>query len=201
MFGLSMAEVAVVAIVALVFLGPDKLPAVMKGLVKVLRHLGKLRAEFSKAIDDGLGPELKSLKPEMEKLGQMRVDFKKPISQLVADKAKEAVMGPASGSNLIKPAIATNGLSRPKCSIQSPDPASSLNKPESLSNSLTGPPGPILAQNPGSRLAEPENALAEPHSPAANADTQLESAVLAASTPEKTLSVQAASSEKASEVR
>ena len=92
MFGFSLAEAGVIAVVALIVLGPDKLPAVMRGVAKLYRQLGKLRTEFSKAVEEGLGPELASLKPEMSKLSQMKVDFKKPISSILADKAKEAVL-------------------------------------------------------------------------------------------------------------
>ena len=92
MFGFSLAEAGVIAVVALIVFGPDKLPAVMRGLAKLYRQLGKLRTEFSKAVEEGLGPELASLKPEMSKLSQMKVDFKKPIYSILADKAKEAVL-------------------------------------------------------------------------------------------------------------
>jgi sec-independent protein translocase protein TatB len=103
-FGLSMAEVAVVAVVALIFLGPDKLPVVMRGLAKVYRQLARLRTEFSKAVADNLGPELGSLKPEMERLADWRVDLKKPVPTLLADKAKEAVLGAGRPAETPRPA-------------------------------------------------------------------------------------------------
>jgi sec-independent protein translocase protein TatB len=87
MFGLSLAEVAVVAVVALIVLGPDKLPAVMRGLAKGYRQLARLRTEFSKAVEENLGPELTGLKPEMDKLARLRIE--NPLAGALAAKVIE----------------------------------------------------------------------------------------------------------------
>ncbi|MDR1545565.1 MAG: twin-arginine translocase TatA/TatE family subunit [Deltaproteobacteria bacterium] len=65
MFGLSMSEVAVVALVALVALGPDKLPVVMRTLAKGWAALAKLKTEFNKAV----AANLAELEPDKKRLG------------------------------------------------------------------------------------------------------------------------------------
>jgi Sec-independent protein translocase protein TatA len=91
-----MAEAAVIAVVALVFLGPDKLPAVMRTLAKAYKQLARLRTEFSRAVEEGLGPELSQIKPEIDKLGAYKRALNKPLSGLLAGKAKDAVLGSAA---------------------------------------------------------------------------------------------------------
>lgn len=72
MFGLSLAELAVVAVVALIFLGPDKLPAVLRQLAKGYRQLAKIRAEVSRAVEKELKPELERLTPEADGLKKIQ---------------------------------------------------------------------------------------------------------------------------------
>jgi sec-independent protein translocase protein TatB len=64
MFGFSLSEAAVVAVVALVVLGPDKLPKVVRAMARGYAYLGRLRTEFNKIVAENLKPladeELKS---------------------------------------------------------------------------------------------------------------------------------------------
>jgi Sec-independent protein translocase protein TatA len=119
-----MAEAAVIAVVALLFLGPEKLPTVMRGLAKVYRQLSRLRTEFSKAVEDGLGPELRGLKPEMDKLKNLRVDIGKPLPRLLADKAKNAVLNPKP-AKVTPPPQATMASRPPVAPKAPPAPAES----------------------------------------------------------------------------
>ncbi|MDR0620260.1 MAG: twin-arginine translocase TatA/TatE family subunit [Deltaproteobacteria bacterium] len=56
MFGFSLAEVAVILTVALIALGPDKLPQVARSLAKVYGRLIRLKAEFAKAVEENVSP-------------------------------------------------------------------------------------------------------------------------------------------------
>jgi TatA/E family protein of Tat protein translocase len=56
MFGLSLAEVAVILTVALIVFGPDKLPGLARSLAKAYGRLLKLKAEFAKAVEDNVAP-------------------------------------------------------------------------------------------------------------------------------------------------
>jgi Sec-independent protein translocase protein TatA len=50
MFGLSAAEAAVIVLVALVVLGPDKLPGALRALAKGWAALTRLRTEFDRVV-------------------------------------------------------------------------------------------------------------------------------------------------------
>lgn len=52
MFDLSLGEVILVAVVALVFIGPNELPAVVRGIAKIMRSLTSLAHEIRSAFDD-----------------------------------------------------------------------------------------------------------------------------------------------------
>ncbi|MDR1656598.1 MAG: twin-arginine translocase TatA/TatE family subunit [Deltaproteobacteria bacterium] len=68
MFGLSMAEVVVIAVVALVVLGPEKLPTIIKQAAKGYRKLSAIRTEFSKALTENFGQEAETLKQTAQSL-------------------------------------------------------------------------------------------------------------------------------------
>jgi sec-independent protein translocase protein TatB len=80
-FGLSLAELTVVAVVALVLLGPDKLPQVMRLVARGYAQLAKLKYEFSKAMDSAMAPlapldpknwskEINKIVPELSEIGK-----------------------------------------------------------------------------------------------------------------------------------
>ena len=52
MFGLSLAETAVIIIVALLFIGPKELPTVVRAVMRVVRQIRGYGNEFRKAFDD-----------------------------------------------------------------------------------------------------------------------------------------------------
>lgn len=52
MLDLSLAEVLLVVVVALVFIGPKELPGVIKAIAKAMRGLRKLASEIRAAFDD-----------------------------------------------------------------------------------------------------------------------------------------------------
>lgn len=64
MFDFSLAELLLVVVVAVVFIGPKELPVVIRGLAKLLRALKGLTREIKKTFDD-LADE-SGLKQEMQ---------------------------------------------------------------------------------------------------------------------------------------
>jgi sec-independent protein translocase protein TatB len=78
MFGLSFGEILIIAVIALLLLGPEKLPEAAKTLGKGLR-------EIRKATDD--------LKDQVEK--EIYSDDRKPKPALVPPVAARPVPGPA----------------------------------------------------------------------------------------------------------
>lgn len=73
MFGLDFAEIILIAVVAVIFLGPDKLPNAM---VKVAR--------FTKMVKNGIASTKESLEAEL-KLSQMKEDIIGEKQQLLSN--------------------------------------------------------------------------------------------------------------------
>ncbi|MDR0354295.1 MAG: twin-arginine translocase TatA/TatE family subunit [Deltaproteobacteria bacterium] len=83
MFGLSMGELAVIAVVALVLLGPDKLPKVMRFLARGYAYLTRMKMELNRAFEENVG----SLDPrlwekDLTKLAPELSDLKKDLKAL-----------------------------------------------------------------------------------------------------------------------
>jgi sec-independent protein translocase protein TatB len=69
-FGLSWAEATVIAVVTLVLLGPEKLPSVIRLIAKFYSFLMKVKADFTKVVEDNLAVM------EKEKLAKQLSDLK-----------------------------------------------------------------------------------------------------------------------------
>jgi sec-independent protein translocase protein TatB len=52
MFDLSFAEIILIVVVAVVFLGPKELPVVVRAIARAMRYLRELAHEVRKAFDD-----------------------------------------------------------------------------------------------------------------------------------------------------
>lgn len=52
MFDFSFAEIALIVIVAVIFIGPEELPVVIKAVAKALRGIRALSHELKQALDD-----------------------------------------------------------------------------------------------------------------------------------------------------
>ena len=64
MFGLGMGELVIILAIALLFLGPSKLPQLASGLGKAIRSFKKATSGATEALeaDPQVGPSVKSLK-------------------------------------------------------------------------------------------------------------------------------------------
>lgn len=80
MFGLGMMELVVIAIVALLFVGPDKLPDAAKKISRGIRDFRKQTRELSKTIDEDteLGSAVRDLKSALRGDDFSRPPVRKP---------------------------------------------------------------------------------------------------------------------------
>ena len=62
MFGISFAELVVIAFVALLIIGPDELPAILKKFGKIVGRIKVMGAEFMGAINDEVEQPKKYIK-------------------------------------------------------------------------------------------------------------------------------------------
>jgi len=83
MFDLSLPKLLVLAVIALVIFGPDKLPTIASQVGRALRDLRKIAEGAKNDLRDGLGPEFADF--EIEDLNPKRVVHKHLSGDLNAD--------------------------------------------------------------------------------------------------------------------
>jgi sec-independent protein translocase protein TatB len=101
MFGFSLAEITVVALVALILLGPERLPQVMRMLAKGYMQLTRIRSEFGKAMEANLAPldpkkwadEVKKIAPEIEEIKGLGDEVKKMAAASLEATTPSALLG------------------------------------------------------------------------------------------------------------
>ena len=86
MFGMGFTEIILVVIVAIIFLGPEKLPQALVDIAKMFRSVKKQVAEAKGALEDELKmDELTSIKSEA-------LDYKKALEKGMNEVTEEAEM-------------------------------------------------------------------------------------------------------------
>ena len=80
MFGLGFAEVAIIAVIALIFIGPKQLPEVMKGVGKFVREITKAKEDFKNTVDSD--DSLNSIRNSVD---SVKDDIKGRVDQVKAD--------------------------------------------------------------------------------------------------------------------
>jgi len=90
-FDIAWSELALIAAVALIVIGPKDLPRVMRNIGQWTRRARTMAAEFQRNLDDMMREaELDEIRKEVEKVSP--TDFKESLEKLVdADGIKEAV--------------------------------------------------------------------------------------------------------------
>ena len=83
MFDLSLPKLLVLAVIALVVFGPDKLPTIASQVGRALRDLRQIAEGAMNDLRDGLGPELADF--EIEDLNPKRFVQKQLLDDLNAD--------------------------------------------------------------------------------------------------------------------
>lgn len=84
MFGLGFGEIAIIAVVFLIFVGPKRLPEVMRTLGGWMREVSKAKEEFTRTLNED--ESLRDLKSSAEKL---RSDVKSRVNQVRKDLTEE----------------------------------------------------------------------------------------------------------------
>jgi len=87
MFDLSLPKLLVLAVIALVIFGPDKLPTIASQVGRALRDLRKIAEGAKHDLRDGLGPEFADF--EIEDLNPKRVVHKHLSGDLNADQGAQ----------------------------------------------------------------------------------------------------------------
>jgi Tat protein translocase TatB subunit len=82
MFGIGFPELIFIFIVALIVLGPDKLPEVAKQMAKFVMQLKKTAEDFKNEFDKDMGEDLNKLKDIKD---QINIDPKKELEEKFKD--------------------------------------------------------------------------------------------------------------------
>ncbi|HTR54786.1 MAG TPA: twin-arginine translocase TatA/TatE family subunit [Kofleriaceae bacterium] len=167
MFGIGGSEIIVILVVALLFLGPDKLPDAAKKISKGIRDIKKQSRILQQQIenDERIGGAIRDLKsalrdePAFDRTPQIRkppIKKKKPaaLPKPADEAAKSPDDEPADAPADDKPAVtlpATAGEANPDVKDET--------KPEELAALIKPASGTIAKSEPA---PEPEAAAAEP---------------------------------------
>ena len=100
MFGMGLGELLVIGVVALLVIGPDRLPSAAANFGKTVRNLREQAAKARRDIDEALGPEITDLRRTVQDLDPRRAllgevnDVKKAVetsgSAAIPPKADDA---------------------------------------------------------------------------------------------------------------
>ena len=164
MFGMGMWEIAVIAIVALLVVGPDKLPDAAKKLSRGIRDFRKSTRELSKNIEDDteLGSAVRDLKSALRG-DDFRAAYQPPHLRKHTAKAPE-------GADGVPKAVAVAGAS-PAAEPDAPAPAPEPSADDAIDDLGADPDLPVLTTPPDNVAqsdAEPEDTPDDPP-PAAEA--------------------------------
>lgn len=100
--GIGPLELVLIIVLALIFLGPDELPVVMRKLAKFLKELQNLSADVSSQLREEFGPELEELSrtaselQEATKTAHRAQEFVRNPVKAVSTEAMQVVAPPSS---------------------------------------------------------------------------------------------------------
>jgi len=113
-FGVGPLELIVIMIVALIFVGPERLPSLAADLARTIRELRKytnsLAAEFNEVVQE-IEKETTGDRAEWKEIGQGLSDAVKSVSDEVSSAQSDAAGAPAPPAATLAPThnAATNG--------------------------------------------------------------------------------------------
>ena len=155
MFGIGGSEIIVILVVALLFLGPDKLPDAAKKISKGIRDIKKQSRILQQQIenDERIGGAIRDIKSALrdEPAPAERPQIRKPVK-----KKKPAALPAAEGD--AKPTEAA-ALTLPATAGEANPDVKDETKPEELAALIKPASGTIAKSEPA---PEPEAAAAEP---------------------------------------
>jgi sec-independent protein translocase protein TatB len=135
-FGIEWSEYAVIAIVALIVIGPKELPAVLRAIGQWTTKIRRMAAEFQSQFQEALREaEMADLKKEVDNLN----DVAKGFSQF-DDPIKEATKWEAEPDGIAKSAEAKSAEASSSEPPQESAPAASVQPPEPPSQAGDGKP-------------------------------------------------------------
>ncbi len=101
MFGLGMGEILIIAVVALLFVGPDKLPAAAKSLGKGIRELRRSTRDLRDTLerDTQLGDAVREIRSALHDDGRYIPPRAKPIPSPATDVSPATDAPPAAADS------------------------------------------------------------------------------------------------------
>ncbi|MBE7450611.1 MAG: twin-arginine translocase TatA/TatE family subunit [Kofleriaceae bacterium] len=98
MFGMGMTEILVILVVAMIFLGPDKLPEAAAKISKGIRDIRRQQRELQQTIesDNEIGGAIRDLKSALRGDDLLRPPVRKPPPPAVPDAAAAAALAGTS---------------------------------------------------------------------------------------------------------
>ncbi len=135
-FGIGFAELVMIAVVALIFLGPERLPGALREVAKFIRQIRNLSQEFTSQFGDEF-KALEDLNPRrllQDAIDNIDEEEKSKESAAKSPTAKSTTTTPAAKkttSSAIKPTTAKNGTAK------STTAASSTTKPVPKASTAT----------------------------------------------------------------
>ena len=101
LFGVGPAEMIVILVVALVFVGPERLPKLAADLARTIREIrkytGSLAAEFNEVVQE-LEKETTAETAEWKEIGQGLADITKSVTDQLTGAQSDASGAPAASS-------------------------------------------------------------------------------------------------------
>jgi sec-independent protein translocase protein TatB len=158
MFGMGMTEIVVILVVALLFLGPDKLPDAAKSISRGIRDLRKQTRDFQETIetDTEIGGAIRDIQSALRGDDARRPPVRKPPPEVPAVTAAAAAV---TGGALVAPtADAPADAPTADAPADAPTADTASTPPEAASVEATDhrpPPEPDLAP------PEPDDDLAD----------------------------------------
>jgi sec-independent protein translocase protein TatB len=162
MFGMGGTEILVILIVALLFLGPDKLPDAAKSISKGIRDLRKQTREFQETIeaDEKIGGAIRDLKSALNGEEPRRVRPPRPLPAATPEVAAAAVAigevdasaatSGAGAASAMDPVIVEDSVG---ASEVAPPPVSALTFPPTAGESAAAALGSDLSATESKELA------------------------------------------------
>ena len=112
MFDLGWPELFVVALVALVVLGPKELPGAIRTVSGLVRRARGLAREFHKSIDEMARESgIDEVKRDLKKMADAELDDDGALGDPFKEADRNSILKPTNGSKLPKPAA--NGADKP----------------------------------------------------------------------------------------
>jgi sec-independent protein translocase protein TatB len=159
MFGMGMTEIVVILVVALLFLGPDKLPDAAKSISRGIRDLRKQTRDFQETIetDTEIGGAIRDIQSALRGDDARRPPVRKPPPEVPAVTAAAAAV---TGGALVAPTADAPTADTPTADAPAEPPTADApsTPPEAASVEATDhrpPPEPDLAP------PEPDDDLAD----------------------------------------